>query len=392
MRKKKKSKTKSLEVIFRYLVKSVECFGLPSLTCNPDPSRRRGAFINFVEKLKLVLITIKQTRKTLSLVNDVKEPKTHSAKIALFRMDMCPWIPLALIASNTSQYWQGRWSCSITITARSVCGHLRHRYQVYALNNFKTVMLKTNETVFNFNKRFGLLYRDVVSSCIFLPERDRIQYYLRALRQLKGTQILFDVKALTREFQSGSERSLREIQQLLIKEEDRVRKQLLLGSSHENEVYHQGCFQNFVWRPWFSYSMPICMDSQAAIQMNESDNPTRKTRHIESRYWYGRLQRERALVAFVMVDGKHEQPADPGTKITPSDRSAYIRRPLWGTILHEVKQRKDPTKCYVFNWNALFNYELYSNWFWRAMNSHSLVNLTFIQLISRTHREEECCW
>ena len=39
--------------------------------------------------------------------------------------------------------------------------------------------------------------------------------------------------------------------------------------------------------PDFSYTVPICMDSQAAIQMNESDNPTRKTRHIESRYWYG---------------------------------------------------------------------------------------------------------
>ena len=32
----------------------------------------------------------------------------------------------------------------------------------------------------------------------------------------------------------------------------------------------------------FDYTVPICVDSQAAIQMNESDNPTRRTRHIEA--------------------------------------------------------------------------------------------------------------
>ena len=57
---------------------------------------------------------------------------------------------------------------------------------------------------------------------MFIPEKDRIRYYLRALRQHKDAQILFEVKALTRDFQSGSERSLREIQRLLIKEEDIV--------------------------------------------------------------------------------------------------------------------------------------------------------------------------
>ena len=77
--------------------------------------------------------------------------------------------------------------------------------------------------------------------------------------------------------------------------------------------------------PNFDYTVPICVDSQAAIQMNESDNPTRRTRHIESRYWYGRLLRERALVAYVKVDGKEEQPADIGTKITTSEGSVFYR-------------------------------------------------------------------
>ena len=35
-------------------------------------------------------------------------------------------------------------------------------------------------------------------------------------------------------------------------------------------------------------TVPIMVDSQAAIAMNESDNPTRRTRHIESHSWCGR--------------------------------------------------------------------------------------------------------
>ena len=41
--------------------------------------------------------------------------------------------------------------------------------------------------------------------------------------------------------------------------------------------------------PDYAYTVLICMDSQAAIQMNESDHPTRNTRHVESQYWYGQL-------------------------------------------------------------------------------------------------------
>ena len=67
-------------------MKSVESFGLPSLNYNPDPSRQRGEYITFIEKLKLVLSTVKQTKKVLSSVSDVKEPKTQSANVALFRV------------------------------------------------------------------------------------------------------------------------------------------------------------------------------------------------------------------------------------------------------------------------------------------------------------------
>ena len=205
-------------------MKSVESFGLPSLNYNPDPSRRRGEYITFIEKLKLVLSTVKQTKKVLSSVSDVKEPKTQSANVALFRV-ICAQVDgylrhqLQEIQVSTGK----EDGCAALLLLRDLFADASDMDdQIYALNNFKTVTLKTNEYIFDFNKRFGLLYQNVVSSGVFLPEKDRIRYYLRALRQHKDAQILFEVKALTRDFQSGSERSLREIQRLLIKEKDIV--------------------------------------------------------------------------------------------------------------------------------------------------------------------------
>ena len=178
-KKKKKSEKKSSEVIFRYLMKSVESFGLPSLNYNPDPSRQRGAYISFIKKLKLVLSTMKQTRKVLSSVNDVKEPKTHSANIALFCM-ICVRVHGYLRHQiQETQVSTGREDgyAALLLLRDLFADASDMDYQVHALNNFKTVMLKANETIFDFNKRFGLLYRNIVSSGAFLPKKDRIQYY-----------------------------------------------------------------------------------------------------------------------------------------------------------------------------------------------------------------------
>ena len=165
-----------------------------------------------------------ETRKVLSLVSDVKEPKTQSANVALFRV-ICArvdgYLRHQLQEIQVSTGKEDGYAALLLL--RDLFADASDMdYQVYALNIFKTVTLKTNKSIFDFNKRFGLLYWNVVSSGVFLPEKDRIWYYLRALRQHKDAQILFEVKALTRDFQSGSERSLREIQRLLIKEEDIV--------------------------------------------------------------------------------------------------------------------------------------------------------------------------
>ena len=68
------------------------------------------------------------------------------------------------------------------------------------------------------------------------------------------------------------------------------------------------------WNP----TIPICVDNSAAITINEAESITRKVRHVESRYWYGRQQVQRGLVKLIKVDGKSEQAADIGTKNVPN--------------------------------------------------------------------------
>ena len=61
-------------------------------------------------------------------------------------------------------------------------------------------------------------------------------------------------------------------------------------------------------------TVPNLVDSNAAIPMNTSDQPTRRTHHVESRSWFGKQAVQEGKAAFVKVDGKKQQAADPGTK------------------------------------------------------------------------------
>ena len=65
-------------------------------------------------------------------------------------------------------------------------------------------------------------------------------------------------------------------------------------------------------------TIPVCVDNNAAITMNESENITRRVRHVESRQWFGRKATQDGRVKWVKVDGKTQQPADLGTKPVPS--------------------------------------------------------------------------
>ena len=81
------------------------------------------------------------------------------------------------------------------------------------------------------------------------------------------------------------------------------------------------------------YTVPVLVDSNAAIAMNNSDKPTKKTRHIESRYWYGRVMVQAGFAKLFKVDGATQQPADPGTKIMMDNETRYYRYLFEGSSL-----------------------------------------------------------
>jgi len=71
-------------------------------------------------------------------------------------------------------------------------------------------------------------------------------------------------------------------------------------------------------RPW---TVPFISDSQAAIAMNNNERPTRRNKHIDSRYFYGRQERQRSRIEFHYLDTKFSI-ADIGTKNLPWEESA----------------------------------------------------------------------
>ena len=96
-------------------------------------------------------------------------------------------------------------------------------YQDSVFTTFVTVKLNPNESVFDFTKRFGLLYREVVGSGQGIRERECIRYYLRALREHKEPRILYEVKAKLRAHARGEKLVLQEIQRELMREEEQLK-------------------------------------------------------------------------------------------------------------------------------------------------------------------------
>ena len=93
-------------------------------------------------------------------------------------------------------------------------------YKTNVLNKFQSIKLNDNESVFDFNKRFGLSYRAVVGSGQSLSERERIYYYLKSLREYKDSSILIEVKSMMADFKKKRPQILAELQQILVREEE----------------------------------------------------------------------------------------------------------------------------------------------------------------------------
>jgi len=70
------------------------------------------------------------------------------------------------------------------------------------------------------------------------------------------------------------------------------------------------------------WTVPMISDSQAAIAMNSQDKPTRRSRHIERRWFYARQERLASRLAFHHIDADHSL-ADLGTKNLTAEDAAY---------------------------------------------------------------------
>jgi hypothetical protein len=72
-------------------------------------------------------------------------------------------------------------------------------------------------------------------------------------------------------------------------------------------------------RPW---TIPFLSDSSAAIAMNTSNKPTKRNRHIDRRYFYGREECLSSRLSFYHIDADHSL-ADVGTKNLQPEDSNY---------------------------------------------------------------------
>jgi hypothetical protein len=70
-----------------------------------------------------------------------------------------------------------------------------------------------------------------------------------------------------------------------------------------------------------SYTVPMLVDSTAAIAINSNDKDTKRTRHIERRWLYTRSQRRCGHLSIHHVSGDDYQIADLGTKNVPASKA-----------------------------------------------------------------------
>ena len=85
-KRKKKKKSDRADVIFRYLMKGTESYNLHTLDYHPHRSRRRTKFNAFLDKLKLVTSSVRQTKKLLSDPSNPTPINHKGANKALFCM------------------------------------------------------------------------------------------------------------------------------------------------------------------------------------------------------------------------------------------------------------------------------------------------------------------
>lgn len=222
LKKRKRRQKHSADTIFRYLMKAADSYQLPVLNYDQSPIRRRGKFGHFLDKLKLVTSGVRETRKILTDTTTPKRPSKEASK-ALFRV-LC-----ARVDSYLRNQLQETAHLDGIEDGYAALMHLRslfadqedEDYKLRVETDFRTITLRNNEPIFDFNKRFGILYRNMVGANVRMSEKERIGIYLRALRQHKDPTILYDVKNLMRDLEAEHYIPLTDMQRLLVREDDR---------------------------------------------------------------------------------------------------------------------------------------------------------------------------
>ena len=221
-KKRSKRRKHSADTIFRYLMKAVESYHLPTLNYDQNPVRRRGKFNHFLDKLKLVTSGVKETRKLLTDTTKPKRP-SKNANLALFRI-LCARVDGYLRNQLQDMSFNDKEEngYKALLLLQSLFADKEDMdYKLQAETEFRTITLRNNEPIYDFNKRFGILYRNMVGAEVRMTENDRIRIYLRALRDHTDAKILFDVKNMTKDFEAGNYIPLIDMQRILQREDDR---------------------------------------------------------------------------------------------------------------------------------------------------------------------------
>ena len=205
-------------------MKAAESYRLQVLDYKPVPARRRAAFISFMGRLKLVTSSVTDTAHMLTDSGNPRKPKSKSANKAMFQM-LCSRVDSYLITQlHELQARLGREDghAALMLLRTFFADAEDIDYTNAVLNQFRTIKLQDNESVFAFSKRFGNNYQAVTASGQSVPERERIRYYLRALREHREPRILFEVKDMLASLDRGEHMHLQDLKQRLIREESQV--------------------------------------------------------------------------------------------------------------------------------------------------------------------------
>ena len=182
-------------------MKGVDSHNLHTLDYHPHPSRRRSKFNAFLDKLKLVTSSVRQTKKLLSDTSN-PTPLTHKgANKAFFRM-LCAKVDTQLNTKlqNLRNRLGREDGYEALLLLRKLFADVSDiDFQHEALSLFCTIQWRDGETMHTFNRRFNGMHRNVLSAGMEIDEQERIRHYLRALKKHTSTNVLCEVKAHMRQ-------------------------------------------------------------------------------------------------------------------------------------------------------------------------------------------------